>query len=139
MNMLTAKEISLIQKSWALISKTDTFIIGDIFYNKLFYDNPELRKLFPKNIEEQYGKFTDMLNTIIERLEKLDDMKGDIIEMARRHVKYGVKSGHYNIVGKALLSTLQKAMGKEWTDEIRSAWINCYAILSGTMIAATAK
>jgi len=59
--------------------------------------------------------------------------------MAKRHIDYGVKPVHYNMVGKALLYTLQKVIGNEWTDEIRSAWINCYSILSGTMITVTNK
>ena len=137
--MLTKKEISLIKKTWTTIRKINPAIIGDVFYTKLFYDNPELRKMFPKNMEEQYKKLVDMLNIIIARLEKLDELKGEITNMAKRHVDYGVKPEHYNMVGTALLWTLQKTLGKEWTDDIRAAWINCYAVLSGTMIAATAK
>jgi len=95
--------------------------------------------MFPQNIEEQYTKLIDMLNIIIARLEKLDELKGDIIAVAKRHVDYGVKPEHYNMVGKALVWTLQKAIGNDWTDETRSAWINCYAVLSGTMITATSK
>ncbi len=139
MNMLTAKEIALVKKSWLTIRKTDPLIISNEFYGKLFYDNPELRKMFPQSMEGQYGKLIDMLNTIIERLEKLDDLKGDIFQMANRHVNYGVMPEHYNMVGKALLWTLQKNLGNEWNAELRTAWVNCYAVLSGTMIAVTAR
>ena len=137
--MLTAKEITLVKKSWVSIRKIDPVIIADVFYTKLFHDNPELRKMFPKNIEEQYSKLIDMLTTIIARLEKLDDLKGDIVQMAKRHVNYGVKPEHYNMVGKALLWTLQKTLGADWNAELRTAWVNCYAVLSGTMITVTAK
>ena len=137
--MLTKKEISLIKKSWNLLEKIDPMAIGDIFYTKLFYDNPELRKMFPQDMKGQYQKFVDMLNTIVSRLEKLDELKGDIVAMAKRHNDYGVKPHHYNLVGKALLLTLQKSLGKEWTDEVRSSWINCYSILSGTMITVSGK
>ena len=139
MNMLSAKEIALVKKSWVSIRKIDPVIIADVFYTKLFHDNPELRKMFPQNIEEQYSKLIDMLNTIVARLEKLDDLKGDIVQMAKRHVNYGVKPEHYNMVGKALLWTLQKTLGTDWNTELRTAWVNCYAVLSGTMIAVTAK
>jgi len=139
MSMLTKKEITLIKKSWTLVEKIDPIIIGDIFYSKLFFTNPELRKMFPPDMEGQYKKLVDMLDTIVARLEKLDELKGDIVAMARRHEGYGVKPEHYNLVGKALLYTLQKGLGKVWTDEIRSAWINCYSILSGTMITVAKK
>jgi hemoglobin-like flavoprotein len=137
--MLTKKEIALIKKSWSLIMKIDAVVAGDIFYGKLFLENPELRKMFPGNMEDQYRKLFDMLDTIVARLEKIDELKGDIVDMAKRHEGYGVKPEHYNMVGVALLWTLQKGLGTEWTDEIKSAWINCYAILSGTMITVASK
>lgn len=139
MNMLTAKEITLVKESWLAIRNIDPMVIADIFYTKLFYDNPELRTMFPRNMEEQYVKLIDMLSTIIARLEKLDELKGDIVQMAKRHVNYGVMPEHYNMVGKALLWTLQKTLGTAWNAELRAAWVNCYAILSGTMITVTAK
>jgi hemoglobin-like flavoprotein len=139
MNMLTAKEIALVKKSWTSFRKIDPVILGDVFYTKLFYDNPELRKMFPQNMDEQHKKLIDMLNIFIGRIDRLDELKGDIADMAKRHVKYGVKTEHYSLVGIALLWTLQKGLGKEWNDEVKSAWINCYSILSGTMITAAAK
>jgi hemoglobin-like flavoprotein len=137
--MLTKKETALIKKSWGLLRKIDPIVLGDIFYSKLFFDNPELRKMFPEDMEGQYRKLLDMLNTIIERLEKIDELKGDIVNMAKRHEGYGVKPEHYHLVGVALIWTLQKMLGTDWTDEVRSAWINCYASLSGTMIIVTSK
>jgi len=137
--MLTKKEIALIKKSWNPLAKIDSVAIGDIFYSKLFFENPDLRKMFPQDMEGQYKKLVDMLDTIVARLENLDELKGDIVAMAKRHNDYGVKPQHYNLVGKALLYALQKGLGKEWTDEVRSAWINCYSILSGTMITVTNK
>jgi len=137
--MLTKNETALIKKSWGLLRKIDPIVLGDVFYSKLFLDNPELRKLFPQDMEGQYRKLLDMLNTIIERLEKIDELKGDIVAMAKRHEGYGVKPEHYSAVGIALIWTLQKRLGTEWTDEVRSAWVNCYAILSGTMITVASK
>ena len=132
--MLTKNETALIKKTWGLLRKIDPIVLGDVFYSKLFFDNPEFRKMFPEDMEGQYRKLLDMLNTIIERLEKIDELKGDIVAMAKRHEGYGVKPEHYSAVGIALVWTLQKTLGTEWTDEVRSAWVNCYAILSGTMI-----
>ena len=137
--MLTKNETALIKKSWGLLRKIDPIVLGDVFYSKLFFDNPELRKMFPEDMEGQYRKLLDMLNTIIERLEKIDELKGDIVPMAKRHEGYGVKPEHYSAVGIALIWTLQKRLGTEWTDEVRSAWVNCYAILSGTMITVASK
>jgi nitric oxide dioxygenase len=132
-------DIALIKKSWINVRKIKPEILGDVFYTKLFYDHPELRKMFPQEMEEQNIKLIDMLNIIIERLEELDELKDEIIAVAKRHVDYGVKTQHYSMVAIALIWTLQKALGKDWTDELKSAWINCYTVLSGTMISAASK
>ena len=137
--MVTTMDITLVKKSWIDVGKIKPEILGDVFYTKLFYDNPELRRMFPQEMEDQNKKLIGMLNIIIERLENLDELKDEIIGMAKRHVDYGVKPEHYNMVGTALLWTLQKALGKDWTEELRTAWINCYVALSGTMIAAASK
>ena len=137
--MVATTDIALIKKSWIDVRKIKPEILGDVFYTKLFYDNPELRKMFPQEMEEQNKKLIDMLNIIIERLENLNELKGEIIAVAKRHVDYGVKTEHYNMVGAALLWTLQKALGKDWTEELKTAWINCYNVLSGTKITAASK
>jgi len=137
--MVTTMDITLIKKSWIDVRKIKPEILGDVFYTKLFYEHPELRKMFPQEMEEQNKKLIDMLNIIIERLEELDELKDEIIAVAKRHVDYGVKAEHYDMVGTSLLWTLQKALGKDWTEELKTAWTNCYTELAGTMINVASK
>ena len=54
--------------------------------------------------------------------------------MAQRHVGYGVKPAHYKLVGNALLWTLEKGLGDDWTQDVKAAWTACYTILADTMI-----
>jgi len=130
-------EIMLVKKSWNSFRNIDPVIVGDAFYSKLFYDRPELRRMFPDKMEEQYRKLIDMLNTIVARLERLDEISEEISAMARRHEGYGVKPEYYKPVGAALLWTLKKGLTTEWNEEINQAWLKCYTLLSETMIAAT--
>jgi len=53
--------------------------------------------------------------------------------LGKRHAGYGVKPAHFPIVGAALLNTLQKGLGDEFTPELRQAWTEAYAALSGMM------
>lgn len=137
--MMTDHEIALIKKSWTIFRRIDPLIVGDAFYSKLFYDRPELKRLFPQNMDQQYRKLMDMLNTIVARLERLDELAEDIAAMAKRHEGYGVKPEYYEPVGKALLWTLQKGLGNEWEDDIKAAWTKCYTGLSNTMINAPGR
>ena len=133
---MTEEQIILIQKTWRIFRSIDPLLVGDTFYSKLFNDTPALRKMFPKNMDEQYKKLMDMLSIVVARLDHLYDLSEDISAMARRHVHYGVRPAHYKLVGKALLWTLQQGLGPDWTDEVKEAWIKCYTTLSEKMISA---
>jgi hemoglobin-like flavoprotein len=48
-------------------------------------------------------------------------------------VVYGVLPAHYDTVGAALLWTLEKGLGPDFTPEVKDAWAAVYGILAGTM------
>ena len=134
---MTEEQIILIKKTWKLLRSIDPGLVGGTFYSKLFTDHPPLRRMFPANMEQQYQKLMDMLSTIVARLEKLDDLTGEIAAMASRHAGYGVRPAHYKMVGAALLWTLEQGLGNDWTPEVKHAWTECYTILANTMINAS--
>ena len=131
---MTDEQIQLVKKSWKKFRGVNPAVVGDLFYSKLFIDNPSLRKMFPSDMEKQYEKLIDMLNAIVIRLDKLQEMSVEIQAMAQRHVGYGVKPAHYKLVGNALLWTLEKGLGDDWTQDVKAAWTACYTILADTMI-----
>jgi hemoglobin-like flavoprotein len=137
--MMTEHEILLIKKSWNVFRQIDPLVVGDAFYSKLFFDRPELRRMFPREMDKQYMKLIDMLNTIVLRLDRLDELTEEIVAMAQRHEGYGVKPEHFEPVGEALLWTLKAGLGSEWNEKLKEAWIKCYAILSKAMINAADK
>lgn len=134
---LTLEQIQLVKSSWGPFRRIDPKLVGDVFYSRLFMEYPGLRRLFPKNMDEQYQKLLAMVNLVVGRLNHLDQLSDDISELARRHVGYGVKVEHYTAVGNALLWTLEQGMGKDWIPEVRDAWTACYTIISDTMINAS--
>jgi hemoglobin-like flavoprotein len=133
---ITAEQITLVKNSWKMFRKVDAGLIGDVFYSKLFCDNPQLRSMFPPSMKQQYNKLIDVLSTVIARLEDLSEITADIKMMARRHENYGVKPQHYRLVGNALLWTIKRGLGNDWTNDLHEAWMAAYTELSETMIAA---
>lgn len=134
---MNQEQIKLVKQSWRLFRNIEPSIVGDLFYSKLFADHPSLRKMFPKDMNQQYTKLIDTITVIVIRLDHLELITGEIAAMAQRHTGYGVKPEHYKLVGEALLWTLEKGLGKDWTPEVKDAWITCYTLLSTTMIAAS--
>ena len=133
---MTTKEIELVKNTWAIISRLDAVATGNLFYNRLFVIAPKVKTLFTKPMEEQSRKLISMITYIINKLDKLDSIIDEVGKLAKRHVQYGVEPGHYLIVGDALLWTLEQGLDKQWTKEVREAWIKCYTILSQAMIEA---
>src|SRR5580765_2899060 len=87
---MTEQQITLVKNSWKIFRKVDAGLIGDVFYSKLFCDNPQLQQMFPTSMEQQYRKLIDMLSVIIAKLDDLSGITADIKMMALRHEGYGV-------------------------------------------------
>ena len=136
---MTKEEIILIKRTWKLFREINPIVVGDTFYSKLFLAHPSVRKMFPKDMNQQYQKLIDMLSTIVGRLDNLEELSSDIAAMAQRHVAYGVKPAQYQKVGEALLWTLEQGLGKDYTPEVKEAWVKCYTTLADAMINATAN
>ena len=133
---MTTKQISLVTKSWEIISKINMESVGGLFYNRLFEMAPDVKPMFSRTtLPEQSKKLLTMLSYIISKLTKLEDILDEVAKLARRHTQYGVKEEHYTAVGTVLLWTLEKGMGEYWTDELAIAWTKVYTTLSSAMIA----
>jgi len=89
-------------------------------------------------MQEQGEKLMQVIDAAVNGLSNLERIVTAIQELGRRHVDYGVKDHHYDTVGTALLWTLEKSLGKEFTKEARNAWATVYGILATTMQEAAA-
>ncbi len=134
---MTAVEVELVKKSWAVVERLNPVVAGNIFYNRLFEIAPQLNPMFKTPIDGQSKKLLWMISYVIKRLNRLESVAAELGTLAKNHVKYGVKEEHYQIVGAALLWTLERALDTLWTPEVASAWQRCYHILSAAMIAAS--
>lgn len=131
---MTNHEIEIVRKSWKSLQGINPVLLGDVFYSRLFIENPSIEKMFKTSKAEQSKKLIDMLDSIIRNLNHLEVISDDIKQMAVNHVGYGVKPKHYEWVGDSLIWTLKTAMAKEWNPELEKAWLNCYAALTKAML-----
>lgn len=136
---MTPAQISMVKASWRMLMKIDPEVVGGLFYDKLFYDVPEVKRLFKASKEVQAKKLIDMINLVVMRLDKLEEFSEDIRQMAIRHVGYGAKLNHYAAVGSALVWTLKKALGKDWNPALEESWTLCYSLLANAMIHAASE
>ena len=105
-----------------------------LFYGRLFVLDPSLKPLFKGDMTEQGRKLMATLAVVVNGLTNLETILPAASALAKRHVGYGVKPIHYPIVGEALLWTLERGLGADWTPELATAWGDAYGVLSDYMV-----
>ena len=134
---MTPEHIRIVQSTWVkVLPIKDT--AAQLFYERLFEMDPSLRALFQGDMRQQGEKLMQVIDAAVNGLSRLERIVTAIEELGRRHVDYGVKDHHYDTVGAALLWTLDKSLGAEFTPEARDAWATVYGILATTMQEAAA-
>lgn len=132
---MTPEQKDLVQSSFAKVEPIAA-TAAELFYARLFELDPSLKSLFSGDMEEQGKKLMTMLGSAVRSLNNLDGLVPVVKRLGERHVGYGVETGHYVTVGNALLDTLEKGLGDDFTPEVKEAWTVVYGVLSSTMIAA---
>jgi hemoglobin-like flavoprotein len=128
----TETDIMLVRKTFDLVVPI-AGVAADLFYERLFYMAPSLRRMFPEDLREQKRKLMVMLATAVQGLSNLDALVPPVMALGARHAGYGVKDEHYKIVGEALIWTLERGLANEFTPDVERAWVRVYRLLAATM------
>jgi hemoglobin-like flavoprotein len=112
---------------------------GRLFYDRLFTIAPDLRPMFKGDIDAQARKLMDTLAVAIGSLKDSVALTSMLEQLGQRHSRYGVKDEHYGQVGAALLWTLDKGLGEDFTPEVKAAWTALFAAVSTIMINAASR
>jgi hemoglobin-like flavoprotein len=129
---MTPQQIDLVQTSFQKVVPI-AGTAADLFYDRLFEIAPQTRSMFPSDMAEQKKKLMAMLGTAVTNLHKLDTILPAVKELGKRHKGYGVTADQYAPVGAALLWTLEKGLGPDFTPETKAAWTEAYTALAGVM------
>jgi nitric oxide dioxygenase len=126
-------QIKLVQDSFIKVAPISEQA-AVIFYDRLFEVAPQVRAMFPSDMTEQRRKLMATLAIVVTGLSDLPSILPAASALATRHVAYGAKPEHYPVVGQALLWTLERGLGADWTPEVAEAWAAAYVLLSTFMI-----
>jgi hemoglobin-like flavoprotein len=130
---MTPDQVKAIQESFAKVAPISEQAAA-MFYGRLFEIAPSVKPLFRSDMTEQGRKLMTTLAVVVNGLTNLETILPAASALAKRHVGYGVKPIHYPIVGEALLWTLERGLGADWTPELAEAWTDAYGVLSDYMI-----
>ena len=115
---MTPGQITLVE---ATVAEIDLEAVAADFYRRATEGDPSLAAMFT----------TD---PAVQRVRTLDRFEPAVRALGVRHRAYGVRVGHYRIMGAALLEALGAALGSAWTTEAAEAWALAYNLTAETML-----
>jgi hemoglobin-like flavoprotein len=123
----------LVQESWEAIAR-DHERIAVAFYERLFEIDSSAPGLFAKtDMVAQRGKFLMMLGDIVRNLDLPEELIPTVSSLGRRHRDYGVRDIDYDRVREALFGAIAAEVGDAFTEELRDAWEEAYALTASVM------
>jgi len=134
---LTPSQQLLVRASFAKVEPiADTAAI--MFYDELFERDPRLRHLFKNDMAEQRKKLMQMLAVAVANVHDLKAISHAVRALGQRHRGYGVSPADYETVGGALIVTLERGLGPEFTPDVKDAWLACISAIAAEMLDETA-
>ena len=130
---MDSRRIAMVKESFEKV-KPYSSKVTRVLYDRLFELNPDLRKLFKKDMRSQRRKFIAALTQIIDNLHDADKTAATIKGLAKAHISYEVKKEDYSLFGDALIFALSAALGNDFNETLKSAWRDVYNTLAQIMI-----
>jgi hemoglobin-like flavoprotein len=135
---LTPRQKRLVRESFESVREySDSVVL--LFYGRLFELAPQARALFKIGIRAQAAKLMDTLTSLVDALDRFEELRKDLAELGRRHAGYKVEAAHYEVLVTALTWAFGQALGIEFDRETRAAWELLLGSVSAVMIAGASE
>jgi nitric oxide dioxygenase len=85
------------------------------------------------DFHRQRTSFIAMLDLLVRFADQPDDLIREAAQLGRRHATLNLSSRNYEVAGEALLWTLDRSLGLEFTPATRAAWTELYALVASVM------
>ncbi len=135
---MTEAMIKDIRSSWEYVADEN----GEnmmVFYDKLFKEAPQARKLFPDDMSKQSEKLAYTVGFVVSNIDRIEEIKGSIEDLGRFHNKLKIDPGYYPVVRDCLIDTIKDKMGEDYKEDIGKSWKVALDFVSDVMINAPEK
>ncbi len=105
-----------------------------LFYGRLFELAPQTRGMFKIGMPEQARKLMATLTTLVDSLDRFEELRQDLADLGRRHADYKAEPAHYQVLVTALMWAFGQAWDIEFDRETRTAWEHLLNEVSAVMI-----
>ena len=67
-------------------------------------------------------------------MHRPEEFETETHELGLRHRGFGVRPGHYRVMGDALLAALESALGDRWNADVAAAWQEAFRMTAESML-----
>ncbi len=129
----TTLDVKLLQSSFLKLEpEADEF--ASTFYRILFNKYPRIKPLFAEtDMAKQRSKLIESLKLVMVNVHNSEVLTSILKNLGARHLQYGAVLNDYPLIGDALLQSLEKHLGKDWTAEAKQTWTLAYGMIADTM------
>jgi nitric oxide dioxygenase len=134
--MLTRNDIATVKATAPAVAE-NAFAITTAFYDRMFRENPEVRRFFNMAHQIDEGQPRALAGAICAYAASIDNpaaLVAAVELIAQKHCSLEVQADQYPIVGRNLLAAIGEVLGKAATEEILGAWERAYGVLADILI-----
>lgn len=128
---MTPEDVALVLRQGRRLRRLPEFT--EAFYGAIFRLRPDLRHMFPDDLEGQRKRFVTEFDALIFEIDHLHELNSRAAKLGSRHHSYGVQPDHYGSVGEALLEALQVVLAEEWDEYSEQAWSGAFGLVADAM------
>jgi len=145
---LDNRDIDLVQQTFGRVAMLGADTVGKVIFMKIFKKAPgaialfsfkdegvEPTKLF-RNGSPAVAHVTKVVTTVgtaVSLLRDLDTLVPVLQGLGLKHQTLGVAPAHYDVVGEAVIESLQVALGGNFTEPVKNAWLKVFGTVKKVM------
>jgi hemoglobin-like flavoprotein len=92
------------------------------FYERLFREWPQTRRLFPTDMRAQEQMLAEALIAATDHLGDSEWLGANLPVLGSRHHGYGVTAEMFGWVKTSLIATLREVSAESWNDSLEAQW-----------------
>eukprot|EP00639_Heterosigma_akashiwo_P006358 CAMPEP_0194567002 /NCGR_PEP_ID=MMETSP0292-20121207/5643_1 /TAXON_ID=39354 /ORGANISM="Heterosigma akashiwo, Strain CCMP2393" /LENGTH=263 /DNA_ID=CAMNT_0039416667 /DNA_START=95 /DNA_END=886 /DNA_ORIENTATION=+ len=129
---LSLEQIELIRMSWDSIKYHPPGVehLVSEFYDRIWVEAPQLKKLFNLDMAKQHGKFSAAFDLLVRLLDTgKRAFSAELKELVVRHAGYGARARDYPVFVTALLYSIEQYSPLLWSPALLNAWMDMFSLV----------
>jgi hemoglobin-like flavoprotein len=132
-----------VTSTWKLV-EANLEANGVAFFRNVFRIAPGALQLFSfrdvpnlyesKELKTHAVKVMSTVGVAVAGLNEVAKLIPVLVMLGKKHLTYGVLPAHYDVVGQALLETLEMGLGEHWTPAAKHAWGAVYGTVGAVQV-----